>query len=152
MGNCFRTKTHQSPEVIKTPPPPEIQSVADSPKLELPFGTSVLICLDAAPTPESSRLKTFLKGNFGNFASFNGERRLLDQIKSTEGHKYFIVIAGKVEEHTVKVLADSSKVVAIYLCLGQPRAAELPQSTKIRGFYIKHIDLKNAINQDFIDE
>jgi hypothetical protein len=109
---------------------------------------SVLICLDVSPTSDSSRLKTALKGTFADIVPFNGERRLFDQIESTIGRKYFIVIVGKVQEDTVKSLVNSSKVTAIYLCLGEPKRDQIPQSVKIRGFFENLMDLKNTIYHD----
>jgi uncharacterized cupin superfamily protein len=89
-----------------------------------------------------------LKGAFGNVVLINGERRLLNLLESRAEGKNFIVIAGKVGEQTVKSLVNSSKVTAIYLCLGKPKPDEIPQATKIKGFFEKRIDLKRAICDD----
>lgn len=108
----------------------------------------ILVSLDASPTPESARLKTSLKGGFRHFTSFNGERRLKDQIKSTQGYKYVVVVIGKVGEQTVKYLVNSPNVLAIYLCLGQPKYDQLPKSTKIRGYFDTYVELKKKIHSD----
>ena len=118
------------------------------PRTVLMSGSSILACLDISPTPESSRLKTALKGTFGHAVAFNNERSLLDQIGSTVGHKYYIVIIGKISSHGLKSLAQDSKVVAIYLCLGQPRYEKIPDSSKVKGFYQTRADLEAAIYHD----
>ena len=108
----------------------------------------IIICLDVSGTSESSRLKISLRGTFTDLVAFNGERRLLDQIESTKGHKYLVVIIGKVRDHILKDLVKSPKVVAIYLCLGVPRSDTISQSPKIKGFFEHAADLKKAIHED----
>lgn len=112
------------------------------------FKDFFLICLDVYPTPESSRLKISLKGGFRGFASFNGERRLMNQIKSTHGYKYAVVIIGKVGEQTVKDLVKSSNVASIYLCLGHPNYEKLPKSPKIRGYFETYAELRKKVYSD----
>ena len=107
----------------------------------------IVLCLDVSPTVESSRLKTLLRGSLDEFASFNGEHRLLNQIVSTEGYRYLIII-GKVKSTTLQELVNASNVVAIYLCLGLPQADGIPQSRKIKGIFENDNDLKQAIEKD----
>lgn len=108
----------------------------------------IVLCLDVSPTVESSRLKTFLRGSLDEFASFNGEHRLLNQIASTEGYRYLLIIIGKVKSTTLQELVNASNVTAIYLCLGTPGTDEMPQSTKIKGNFEHMTDLKQAIDKD----
>ena len=108
----------------------------------------IVLCLDISPTAESSRLKTLLRGSVSEFASFNGERRLLDQIASTPKYTYLIIVIGKVKQTTLQELVDASNVTAIYLCLGIPRTDGIPQSQKIKGVYEHIVGLRKAIDAD----
>ena len=123
-------------------------SSAVRPKVAMLPVTSVLICLDASPTPQSSRLKTSLKGTFGHLVAFNSQRALLDHMQSTAGHKYYVVIIGKIGLHALQSLSNDSKVTAIYLCLGKPHHDKIPDAAKIRGFYDHLTDLEAAIHND----
>jgi hypothetical protein len=148
MGNCFRRTSQSSHEETHYQSDlPKSRQTSRQISRRIPRNI-VLICLDVSPTADSSRLKTSLKGAFNDFVPFNSERRLLDLIKSTIGPKYVIVIVGKVQEDTVKSLVNSSKVTAIYLCLGEPKRDQIPQSVKIRGFFENLMDLKNTIYHD----
>lgn len=123
-------------------------SSAVRPKATTLAVTTVLVCLDASPTPQSSRLKTALKGTFGNLVAFNSQRALLDHIESAVGHKYYVVVIGKISSHALQSLCDDPKVGAIYLCLGKPHHDRIPDTSKIRGFYDHLTDLEAAIHKD----
>ena len=140
MGNCCKPRSRG----IKTrSPSPPVR-----PKTTSVRGTSILVALDVSSTPESSRLKTSLKGRFGGLVPFNNQRQLLDQIESTHGYKYFIVIFDKVKTRTLESLVDNPKVVAIYLFFENPNYDQIPESTKIKGFFENQMDLERAIDHD----
>lgn len=141
MGNCCTSEPNNH-FYGKSP------SSAVRPKVATMPATSVLISLDSSPTPQSSRLKTALKGTFGNLVAFNSQRALLDHMQSTVGYKYYVVIIGKIGSHTLKSLSGDPKVAAIYLCLGKPHHDKIPDSSKIRGFYDHLTDLETAIQND----
>jgi hypothetical protein len=143
MGNCVGSTPSYFDE------DEEYQYESYSHNVQLSQKNFVFLCLDVFGTPESSKLKTSFKGTFTNFSAFNGEKRLMDQIKSTQGHKYVIIILGEVREHTMEYLVKNSNVVAIYLCVEYPEYDQLPQSPKIKGYFDNYIELEEGISNDF---
>ena len=148
MGNCCGQKTDHQSEERPTSVVEKSHTTQESHKIRSLSKNFIVVCLDVTATSESSRLKISLKGAFTDLVGFNGERRLLDQIESTKGYNYLVVIMGKVREHTLKALVNSPRVAAIYLCLGIPRSDEIPPSPKLRGFFEHATDLKKAIHND----
>lgn len=151
MGSCCGKKAVEvkEPEVTYVEDRRNYQTSKSSGTKTVSLKQLMVLCLDVDSTPESSKFKTYLRGCFQNLASFNGEQRLLNQIKSTYGYQYIIIVISGVNEHTLKALVHSPNVMLIYLCPGTVKTNGLSNSPKIRGTFQNIPELQETIASDF---
>ena len=118
------------------------------PKIIVLNEDSALIYLDIAQTPESTTWRDELKRKFPNLILCESEKRILNQIETMKQRKYYIIVAGRIRQETLRSMTETAKVRGTYFCLEETNFGQYSKSSKIKGFFNTQAALKQAIYYD----